>query len=250
VREGIFNNVLGTAYLVQAAVNHNVQKFVLVSTDKAVNPTNYMGATKRIAEIICQYYNKKHSSTKFVTVRFGNVLGSAGSVVPIFQKQIERGGPITVTHPKVTRFFMTIPEAASLILQSFVLGNGGEIFVLDMGEPVKIKFLAEQMITLVGKEVGKDIAIEYTGLRPGEKLFEELFHESEMLIATKHNKILLSESRDVSVDLEAILGTIETCCNKYNTDVLLTLIEQLVPELKVAENNFPINMVDEEKIPV
>ena len=142
IREGCFNNILGTFYVVQAAVEHNVEKFVLVSTDKAVNPTNYMGATKRIAEIVCQYYNKQNISTKFVTVRFGNVLGSAGSVVPIFKKQIERGGPITVTHPNITRFFMTIPEAASLILQSCTLGNGGEIFVLDMGEPVKTQYLA------------------------------------------------------------------------------------------------------------
>lgn len=251
VREGIFNNVLGTFYLVKTAVNYNVQKFIMVSTDKAVNPANYMGATKRIAEIICQYYNKNHQSTKFVTVRFGNVLGSAGSVVPIFRKQIENGGPITITHPKMTRFFMTIPEAASLILQSFVLGKGGEIFVLDMGEPVKIQYLAEQMITLSGRELGKDIEIEYTGLRPGEKLFEELFHESEILVATRHNKILLSESRDVSsIDLELILNTMESCCQKYNIEVLLTLIKQLVPELKLTEEHFMKTIVDEERAPV
>ena len=241
VREGIFNNVLGTCYLVQTAVNFNVEKFILVSTDKAVNPTNYMGATKRIAEIICQYYNKKHGSTKFVTVRFGNVLDSAGSVVPIFRAQIERGGPVTVTHPKITRFFMTIPEAASLILQAAVLGNGGEIFVLDMGEPVKIQYLAEQMISLSGKELGKDIEIEYTGLRPGEKLFEELFHESEVLVATRHNKILLSESRDVSeVNLEVVLTTMEASCQQYSVDVLITMIKKLVPELKEHSEYYEI----------
>lgn len=244
VREGILNNVLGTYYLAQVAIKHKVQKFVLVSTDKAVNPTNYMGATKRIAEIIAQYYNKQGTTTKFITVRFGNVLGSAGSVVPIFSAQIASGGPVTVTHPKVTRFFMTIPEAASLILQSFILGNGGEIFVLDMGEPIKIQELAEQMIILSGKEVGKDISIEYTGLRPGEKLFEELFHESERLTATTHNKILLSLSRDVKLKLEPMLQKVEVACNNYNIEKLLVIIQQLVPELTINIGNLT-EMVDD-----
>ena len=251
IREAVHNNILGTFYLVQTVVKFNVQKFVLVSTDKAVNPTNYMGATKRIAEIICQYYNVNHLFTKFVIVRFGNVLGSAGSVVPIFRKQIENGGPVTVTHPKITRFFMTIPEAASLILQAFVIGKGGEIFVLDMGEPVKIRYLAEQMIKLSGKELDQDISIEYTGLRPGEKLFEELFHESETLIATSHNKILLSQSRDISsINLDRILKNMKIACHKYNMDILSSLVKQLVPELNESVEEAFTLVTDEERAPI
>jgi FlaA1/EpsC-like NDP-sugar epimerase len=188
LRAAVRNNVMGTRIVAEAAAASGCERFVLISTDKAVNPTNVMGATKRVAELLCQTLDGV-SGCRFITVRFGNVLGSAGSVVPLFQRQIERGGPVTVTHPDIERFFMTIPEASQLIMQAAVIGAGGEIFVLDMGEPIKIRYLAEQMIRLSGHEPGTDIAIEYVGLRPGEKLFEELFYASESLVATRHPKI-------------------------------------------------------------
>ncbi|MBK1641173.1 polysaccharide biosynthesis protein [Chromatium okenii] len=188
LRVAVRNNVIGTRIVAEAAAASGCERFVLISTDKAVNPTNVMGATKRVAEAICRLYDGQ-CGCRFITVRFGNVLGSAGSVVPRFQQQIEQGGPVTVTHPEIERFFMTIPEACQLIMQAAVLGAGGEIFVLDMGEPIKIRYLAEQMIRLSGREPGRDIAITYTGLRPGEKLYEELFYASEALVATGHPKI-------------------------------------------------------------
>ncbi len=188
LRVAVRNNVIGTRIVAEAAAASGCERFVLISTDKAVNPTNVMGATKRVAEAICRLYDGQ-CGCRFITVRFGNVLGSAGSVVPRFQQQIEQGGPVTVTHPEIERFFMTIPEACQLIMQAAVLGEGGEIFVLDMGEPIKIRYLAEQMIRLSGREPGRDIAIIYTGLRPGEKLYEELFYASEALVATGHPKI-------------------------------------------------------------
>jgi FlaA1/EpsC-like NDP-sugar epimerase len=183
------NNVLGTEVVANAAEAWGCQRFVLISTDKAVNPTNVMGATKRVAELVCQRLGQRSETCRFITVRFGNVLGSAGSVVPRFRRQIEQGGPVTVTHPDIERFFMTIPEACQLIMQAAVIGDGGETFVLDMGEPVRISYLAEQMIRLAGREPGRDVKIEYTGLRPGEKLFEELFYDFEALSATGHPKI-------------------------------------------------------------
>ena len=198
VREAIQNNVCGTRVMALAADRNGCDAFVLISTDKAVNPANIMGASKRIAEIFCQNFNQQ-SSTRFITVRFGNVLGSSGSVVPLFKAQIEAGGPVTVTHPEMTRYFMTIPEACQLILQAESMGSGGEIYVLDMGEPVSITYLAEQMIRLSGNEPGKDIEIVYTGLRPGEKLFEELFHEKERLVGTQHEKIFLAKHRKIDV---------------------------------------------------
>lgn len=230
LREAASNNILGTRNTIEAAVANKVGNFVLISTDKAVNPTNIMGTTKRISEILCQRLAEE-SDTKFIVVRFGNVLNSAGSVVPIFRQQIEQGGPVTVTHADITRYFMTIPEACQLILQAEVIGEGGEIYVLDMGEPVKIHYLAEQMIKLSGKEVGTEIEIQFTGLRPGEKLYEELFHTDEDLAPTKHEKIRLAQTRDVSgLNIEKALTDLETACQTYKEDEILAIIRELVPE--------------------
>ena len=187
-REAVRNNIVATHHLAESAIKYNCKKFIYISTDKAVNPVNVLGATKRYAEMYCEWKNKQ-ASTKFITVRFGNVLGSDGSVVPLFKKQIKNGGPITVTHPEISRYFMTIPEASQLIMQSAAMGNGGEIFVLDMGKSIKISFLADQMIRLSGLETEVDINIIYSGLRPGEKLYEELFYESETI--EKHHILKL-----------------------------------------------------------
>ena len=232
VREAVKNNVLGTAVVAESANKHKVDTFVLISTDKAVNPTSLMGACKRVAELYCQALNGT-SNTKFVTVRFGNVLGSTGSVVPLFRKQIEAGGPVTVTDPDVTRYFMTISEATQLILEASTVGEGGELYVLDMGEPVKVAFLAEQMIKLSGKTPGEDIAITYTGLRPGEKMNEQLFYPNENLVSTTHEKILLAAS--ISVDAgttEKALKEITKAVDRYDERGLLALVQQLVPELQ------------------
>ena len=234
VREAVNNNVQGTRTVALAADRHGCSEFLLISTDKAVNPSNVMGTSKRVAEIFCQNLNE-HSNTRFITVRFGNVLGSAGSVVPLFRKQIREGGPVTVTHEDMERYFMTIPEAAQLILQSAVLGKGGEIFVLDMGEPVKIQYLAEQMIRLSGKEPNVDIDIVCTGLRPGEKLYEELFHEQEKLEHTSHEKILLARHREVDWDeLTNVLDEVESACTAFDSPRLLQLITGLVPENRIS----------------
>jgi FlaA1/EpsC-like NDP-sugar epimerase len=229
-RVAALNNVIGTQIVAEISARLNVEKFVLISSDKAVNPVNVMGATKRVAEIFCQNFNEK-VDTQFITVRFGNVLGSSGSVVPLFQKQIEQGGPVTVTHPDITRYFMTIPEACQLILQAMVNGHGGEIFVLDMGEPIKINYLASQMIKLAGKEPGKDIEIQYTGLRPGEKLFEEIFHESEKLVPTIHEKLFKARFR--RVDWQELMETfhlLNTACNTNEEEEVYILLKSLVPE--------------------
>jgi FlaA1/EpsC-like NDP-sugar epimerase len=211
-----------------------VRKFVLISTDKAVNPTSLMGASKRIAEIVAESFNQL-DGTRFSTVRFGNVLGSAGSVVPLFQEQIRNGGPVTVTHPEMTRFFMTIPEATQLILQAGAMGRGGEIYVLDMGEPIKIAFLAQQLIRLSGFVPGKDIRIEYTGLRPGERLHEELFHEDERLEKTQHRKIFLARHRTVDRSaVEQAIGELTEACERFDEERITALIKRLVPEMKVA----------------
>jgi FlaA1/EpsC-like NDP-sugar epimerase len=232
IRSAVKNNILGTKILSAEAIASGVEKFILISTDKAVNPTNIMGATKRGAEIFCQNH-RKGLQTKFITVRFGNVLGSAGSVVPLFKEQIKAGGPVTVTHPDITRFFMTIPEATQLILQATTIGNGGEIFVLDMGEPIKISYLAEQLILLSGLVPGKDIDIIYTGLRPGEKLHEELFYTSESLIKTAHEKILKAHYKERDWrELEKISATIFQLCESGDEIELKTILMQLVPEYK------------------
>jgi FlaA1/EpsC-like NDP-sugar epimerase len=235
VREAFRNNVLGTRVVAEAADRHATDSFVLISTDKAVNPTSVMGACKRVAELFCQNFAQQ-SRTHFITVRFGNVLDSAGSVVPRFREQIREGGPVTVTHPEITRYFMTIPEACQLILQASVLGQGGEIFALDMGEPVKIRDLAEQMIRLAGKHEGSDISIVYTGLRPGEKLFEELFHAQERYSDTAHAKIFLAQPRSMAWSLlMAQLGKGETAVREFDEDVLRRILDQLLPEFATAE---------------
>jgi FlaA1/EpsC-like NDP-sugar epimerase len=231
VREAFRNNVLGTMRLAEAAERHSVGTFVLISTDKAVNPANIMGATKRVAEMYCQSMNS-HSRTRYITVRFGNVLNSNGSVVPLFKEQIARGGPVTVTHPEISRYFMTISEASQLIMQAAVLGSGGEIYVLDMGAPVKITYLAEQLIRLSGKVPGRDIQIVYTGLRPGEKLFEELFHEHEPYAQTKHEKIFLAHPREANREsLDHDLREAELAIRRYDTNRIQRVLLKLVPEL-------------------
>jgi FlaA1/EpsC-like NDP-sugar epimerase len=235
VRAAVRNNVRGTQIVAEAAAAWSCERFVLISTDKAVNPANVMGATKRVAEAICQSLDRS-SETRYIVVRFGNVLGSAGSVVPLFRRQIERGGPVTVTHPAIERFFMTIPEACQLIMQAAVIGHGGEIFVLDMGEPVKINYLAEQMIRLSGQEPGQDIPIEYIGLRPGEKLYEELFYETEDLIATDHPKIRVARASDplggrATADRLAQLGR---ACDSQDATAILGALGDLIPSLRRA----------------
>ena len=228
--EGVYNNVAGTRMIAEAADRYGAERFVLVSTDKAVNPANVMGTTKRIAEIYCQNLAGR-SRTKFITTRFGNVLGSTGSVVPLFEEQIRRGGPLTVTHPEITRFFMTIREAVSLILQAGAMGDGGEIFVLDMGKPVLIRELAEQMIRLSGLEPGVDIQITYCGLRPGEKLFEQVFHEKEGLRPTGHPKLLLAESRQVDWEwLLHELTDLEQAAQARDVTRLVQHLSNIVPE--------------------
>ncbi|MBU2522551.1 MAG: polysaccharide biosynthesis protein [Proteobacteria bacterium] len=198
--EAVYSNIVGTNTLVKAAISHKVDRFVLVSTDKAVRPTNVMGASKRITEKIIQ----AHSSvpTKFMAVRFGNVIGSSGSVIPLYRHQIEKGGPVTVTHPEITRFFMTIEESAQLILQAFTMGEGGEIFILEMGTPIKIVDMARDLIRLSGKEPDTDIEIKFIGLRPGEKLYEELITEGEGIVKTEHEKILVLRDERLGGDIE------------------------------------------------
>ena len=234
IRSALRNNVLGTQIMAEISLLAGVQTFVLISSDKAVNPSNIMGASKRAAEIICQNFSKKASSaTRFVTVRFGNVLGSKGSVVPLFQKQIAEGGPVTVTHPDITRFFMSISEACQLILQACAMGEGDEIFVLDMGKPIKIQDLAQQMINLAGKKDSENIKISYTSLRPGEKMHEELFYKNESLLKTRHKKILRANSIDFDpVILRDILLVLQQACENFDNNLLRSSLLCLVPEFK------------------
>ncbi len=230
--EGIKTNVFGTQNVADLAVKYDVDKFVMISTDKAVNPTNVMGCTKRIAEIYIQSLNAK-SKTSFITTRFGNVLGSNGSVIPRFTKQIEAGGPVTVTHPDITRFFMTIPEACQLVLQAGALGEGGEIFVFDMGESVKIVDLARKMIKLSGFEVGKDIHIVFTGLRPGEKLYEEVLNIKETTLPTPHKRIKRAKVREYDFEeIKSEMKELGEIMKEGNTFEVVRKMKLIVPEFK------------------
>ena len=244
--EAILTNVKGTKILADLSVEFGVQKFVMISTDKAVNPTNVMGASKRVAEIYIQSLSEI-SETQFITTRFGNVLGSAGSVIPRFKKQIENGMPVTVTDENITRFFMTIPEACQLVLEACKMGKGGEIFIFDMGKPVKIAELAKKMIRLSGLEPEKDIKIQYTGLRPGEKLFEELLNKQENTIATHHPKILIAKVRKYKFD--QIASDIENLTNLFKTQnnmALVSKMKEIVPEY--ISNNSEFEKLDRREI--
>jgi len=235
--ESIKNNVVGTQTVADAADRHNCLNFVMISTDKAVNPTSLMGSSKRIAEMYTQDLNRT-SKTHFVTVRFGNVLGSNGSVVPIFKKQIAQGGPVTVTHPEMKRYFMTIPEASQLVLQAATMGKGGEIFVLDMGEPVKIVDLARELIILSGFRPEEDIEIEFMGVRPGEKLFEELSLKGEDMQPTRHPKIGIWKNIPMDRDkLRSVINELVAVAQKQDYNEIVEKIKELVPEYIGANNN-------------
>ena len=233
--EAIKNNVIGTLKTVRVSDKYGVKRFVMISTDKAVNPTNIMGASKRICEMIVQSYNAR-SNTEFVAVRFGNVLGSNGSVVPLFKKQIEAGGPVTVTDPDIIRYFMTIPEAVSLVLQAGANAKGGEIFVLDMGKPVKILDMAENMIRLSGYTPYVDIDIKFIGLRPGEKKFEELLMDEEGLEKTENNLIYIG--KPIVFDEEPFWKEIETLESvMYDDEIdLRTMVKNIVPTYRIPNN--------------
>jgi FlaA1/EpsC-like NDP-sugar epimerase len=243
--EAIRNNVIGTRIVADLAVKYHAERFVMISTDKAVNPTNVMGASKRMAEIYVQGLSKEANlQTKFITTRFGNVLGSNGSVINRFKDQIEKGGPLTVTHPNITRYFMTIPEACQLVLEAGSMGNGGEIFVFDMGQPVAIADLAKKMIRLYGMIPNIDINITYSGLRPGEKLYEELLNDAENTITTYHDKILIAKVREV--ELSAIKLSFDELghlvLSASNEMQLVGKMKELVPEF--LSNNSVFEQLD------
>lgn len=239
--EAILTNILGTRNLVDLADEFQVEKFVMISTDKAVNPTNIMGATKRVAELYAQHKNS-NSKTQFVTTRFGNVLGSNGSVIPLFKKQLEQGGPLTVTHQDVTRYFMTIPEACQLVLDASAMGQGGEVFVFDMGESVKIIDLAKKMINLSGFKEGVDIEIKYTGLRPGEKLFEELLANNENTVETHHPQILKAKLSPIDEELVSRIDDLVYSTDGCDNFKLVKLLKLIVPEFK--SNNSIYSQLD------
>ncbi len=244
--EAVNVNVCGTQILADLSVEYGTEKFVMVSTDKAVNPTNVMGATKRVAEIYTQSYNFAYEGTKFITTRFGNVLGSNGSVIPLFHKQIEAGGPLTVTHPDITRYFMTIPEACQLVLEAGAMGKGGEIFIFDMGESIKIYDVALKMIRLSGLTPGKDIQIKITGLRPGEKLMEELLNDNENTIKTHHPKIMIAKVRET--DFTQVMKQIEELKAALNAQDEFKVVDKLkmvVPEF--ISNNSKFESLDKER---
>ena len=239
--EAIFTNIRGTKILVDLSTEYLVEKFVMISTDKAVNPTNVMGASKRIAEIYAQAANTT-SKTKYITTRFGNVLGSNGSVIPLFQKQIEQGGPITLTDERITRFFMTIPEACQLVLEAGSMGEGGEIFVFDMGESVKIIDLAKKMIKLSGLEIGKDIEIKITGLRPGEKLYEELLAKEENTLPTHHPQILKAKIRTEDSEKIKLIDDLIALFERQQNENIVSKMKEIVPEY--ISNNSIFELLD------
>ncbi len=251
--EAVLTNIMGTQVVADLAVKYKTQKFVLVSTDKAVNPTNVMGASKRIAEIYVQTLDgyletNQAEHTKFITTRFGNVLGSNGSVIPLFRKQIETGGPITVTHPEVTRYFMTIPEVSQLVIEAGAIGNGGEIFIFDMGQSVKIVDLAKKMVKLSGFELGKDIQITFTGLRPGEKLYEELLNNQENTLPTHHPKIMIAKVREyemdnVAQDIKELIDLFE----EQDNFKIVHKMKKIIPEY--TSNNSVFESLDDQQIP-
>ena len=233
--ESILNNVDGTKKLADLAVKYGVKQFVMISTDKAVNPTNVMGCSKRICEIYCQSLNQAtNSGCQFITTRFGNVLGSNGSVIPIFREQIRRGGPVMVTHPEINRFFMLIPEACRLVLQAATIGKGGEIFVFDMGQPVRILDLAKRMIELSGQ---RNIKIEFSGLRPGEKLYEEVLNDKETVLPTVHHKIKIAKVRDYDYQVanQQIEDMIELSRSTYDAKAIVKAMKDMVPEYQTSQ---------------
>jgi FlaA1/EpsC-like NDP-sugar epimerase len=240
--EAVCVNVNGTKNMADLAIKHQVAKFVMISTDKAVNPTNVMGATKRIAEMYINSQNEQ-GVTKFVTTRFGNVLGSNGSVIPLFKAQIDQGGPLTVTHKDITRFFMTIPEACSLVLEAGIMGKGGEIFVFDMGESIKIYDLAQNMIRLSGLKFPEDIDIKITGLRPGEKIYEELLADGELTAKTYHEKIMIAKIKPM--DKQVVAKSIEELCilnDEMNYVTTVKKMKEIVPEF--ISNNSTYGKLD------
>lgn len=242
--EAVRNNIYGTKLLADMAIKHKVSKFIMISTDKAVNPTNVMGASKRIAEMYCQSLNE-FGVTSFITTRFGNVLGSNGSVIPLFKKQIENGGPVTVTDPEVTRYFMTIPEACQLVLEASAMGKGGEIFIFDMGKSVKIVDLAKNMIRLAGLIPGKDIEIKFTGLRPGEKLYEELLAKEENTIPTYHPKIMIAKV--IPDPFEVVVQKINRLINLAETGDkmdIVAMMKEIVPDFKSHNSIYKVLDVD------
>lgn len=248
--EAVKINIIGTQVLAELAAENGVDKFVMVSTDKAVNPTNVMGATKRFAEMYTQSMNQLEGMrTKFIATRFGNVLGSNGSVIPLFKKQIERGGPVTVTHPEITRYFMTIPEACELVLEAATMGEGGEVFVFDMGESVKIVNLAKKMITLSGLRVDRDIEIKYTGLRPGEKLYEELLNNDENSLPTHHPKILIAKvNTPTYAYMEIQVAEMLQLLADGGNNELVAKIKQVIPEYK--SNNSVFEKLDRKSVSI
>ena len=243
--EAVQANVFGTKNVVDASIRYNIEKFVMISTDKAVNPTNVMGASKRIAEIYVQTVGKEIAEkrmpgkTKFITTRFGNVLGSNGSVIPLFKEQIAKGGPVTVTDPRIIRYFMTISEACSLVLEAATMGEGNDIFVFDMGEPVKIDDLAKKMISLAGLQLGKDIEIKYVGLRPGEKLYEELLKDEENTLPTVHKKIFRAKVREYDINvINQELENLWTAAHGMKKDDTVLVMKSIVPEYKSANSRY------------
>ena len=240
--EAVRVNIEGTKILADLSNKTNVEKFIFISTDKAVNPTNVMGASKRISEMYCQSVSKI-TDTKFITTRFGNVLGSNGSVIPLFKKQLESGGPITVTHKNVTRYFMTIPEACSLVLEAGHMGKGGEIYVFDMGESVKIIELAKKMIQLAGLEIGKDIKIKITGLRPGEKMYEELLGNDENTIGTHHPKILIGKVKSIEDEkIKKLINDLITLVKNQENHKIVKVMKLIAPEF--ISNNSEFSKLD------